>query len=417
MRGQLAWTALTELLVMIAGVLVLKAAADLLGPAGFGEYTLTRRALNLMHLPLMMGIGIAAPRYIAIVRAGMSDKESQSSFVFATLMTGVIPALLVCGLLNLVPGTAAVILFGTSSLAHVIPAATVALAGVALHSVVYAVYRGQGRMVNANALQFVNLGIIPVAAFLFAAGGTASVLLAMGTAWLIFAGIAAAHAITSERLGWLGVASVRSHSATLLKFGLPRVPGEFALVVLFAIPALIAVRAHGVVVAGQFSAAISILTIAAGMFSPIGLVLLPRVSAQAAAGDLDGVRRLVVKVLTGGILLAGAGVAVGELIIPSLVRWYFGEAFMAAVPIFRACLVGAVPYVTYVLMRNILDAIDVKAVNSRNLIISLIVLVSLCLANSDVMWMAWSIVAALSLLGALTLYDTWLRLRPARVSA
>jgi O-antigen/teichoic acid export membrane protein len=116
-------------------------------------------------------------------------------------------------------------------------------------------------------------------------------------------------------------------------------------------------------------------------------------------------------------LLAGAGVAVGELIIPSLVRWYFGEAFMAAVPIFRACLDGAVPYVTYVLMRNILDAIDVKAVNSRNLIISLIVLIALCLANSDVMWMAWSIVAALSLLGALTLYDTWLRLRPARVSA
>ncbi len=416
MRAQLAWTALTELLVMIAGVLVLKAAADLLGPAGFGEYTLTRRALNLMHLPLMMGVGIAAPRYIAIVRAGMSAQESQSAFVFASLMTGVIPALLVCALLNLVPQTAAVVLFGTSSLAHVIPAATVALAGVALHSVVYAIYRGQGRMANANALQFVNLGIIPVAAFMFAEGGAAAVLLAMGSAWLVFAGIAAIHVVTSERLGLLGFGSVRSHAATLLRFGLPRVPGEFALIGLFAIPALIAVREHGIVVAGQFSAAISILTIAGGVFAPIGLVLLPRVSAQAAAGDLAGVRRLVVRILTGGILLAGAGVLVGELVIPSLVRWYFGEAFMAAVPIFRVCLAGAVPYVIYVLMRNILDALDVKAVNSRNLIISLIVVVTLCLVNSDVMWMAWSLVAALSLLGALTLYDTWLRLRTNPVS-
>jgi O-antigen/teichoic acid export membrane protein len=128
------------------------------------------------------------------------------------------------------------------------------------------------------------------------------------------------------------------------------------------------------------------------------------------------VRRLVVKVLTGGILLAGAGVVAGVVVIPALVRWYFGDAFMAAVPIFRVCLMGAVPYVIYVLMRNILDALDVKAVNSRNLIISLIVVVALCLVNSDVTWMAWSLVAALSLLGALTLYDTWLRLRPQPVS-
>jgi len=416
MRVQLAWTALTEMIVMIAGLLVLKAAADLLGPQGFGEYTLTRRALNLMHLPLMMGVGIAAPRYIAIVRAGMSAQESQSSFVFATLTAGVIPALLVCALLNLVPETAAVVLFGTSSLAHVIPAATVALSGVALHSVVYAVYRGQGKMANANALQFVNLGIMPVAAFVFAEGGASAVLLAMGLAWLLFAGMAAIHVITSERLGWLGIPSVRAHAGTLLRFGLPRVPGEFALIGLFAIPALIAVRAHGVVVAGQFSAAISILTIAGGVFAPIGLVLLPRISAQAAAGDLAGVRRLVVRVLTGGILLAGAGAVAGVVVIPVLVRWYFGEAFMAAVPIFRVCLMGAVPYVIYVLMRNILDALDVKAVNSRNLIISLILAVALCLVNSDVIWMAWSLVAALSLLGALTLYDTWLRLRPQPVA-
>ena len=38
MRVQLAWTMVTEILVTILGILLLKLAASLLTPAGFGEY-------------------------------------------------------------------------------------------------------------------------------------------------------------------------------------------------------------------------------------------------------------------------------------------------------------------------------------------------------------------------------------------
>ncbi|HEX2721340.1 MAG TPA: hypothetical protein VHM24_00380, partial [Gemmatimonadaceae bacterium] len=136
-----------------------------------------------------------------------------------------------------------------------------------------------------------------------------------------------------------------------------------------------------------------------------------RVSALAAQRDVDAVRRLVIRLLAGGILLATAGVAVGEMIIPAFIRWYFGAAFLPATPVFRTCLLGAIPYVVYILMRNILDAIDVKAVNSRNLIVSLIVLTVFCVIDSSLMWMSASLVGSLSLLGVLTLRDTYLRLR------
>jgi hypothetical protein len=62
-------------------------------------------------------------------------------------------------------------------------------------------------------------------------------------------------------------------------------------------------------------------------------------------------------------------------------------------------------------MRSILDALDVKALNSRNLIATLSVVVILCLVNRSLMWMAGSIVASLVLLGVLTLRDTYARLR------
>jgi O-antigen/teichoic acid export membrane protein len=149
---------------------------------------------------------------------------------------------------------------------------------------------------------------------------------------------------------------------------------------------------------------------AASAFAPVGLVILPRASAQVATGDLAGLRRLVLKILVGGILLALLAVVLGELVIAFFVSWYFGPAFTPAVPYFRIALLGTIPYAVYILMRSILDALDVKALNSRNLIITLSVVVILCVLNRSLMWMAGSIVGSLLLLAALTLRDTRARL-------
>ena len=411
MRVQLAWTMLAEVVVMVSGVLLLKLAADLLGPLGFGEYTLTRRAIGLMYLPLVLGLGIAAPRYIAIARAGALPGHSGRTFAAAALLVGMTPPVVAVFLLNASPATASLMLFGTTSLEHLVRPASLALAGIALHSMVYAVYRGRSEMSFANAMQVVSLGAVPVAVFLMVERNAAAVLEATGVAWIGVSTIALLALALREQHEDRGTAGIRDHLSLLIKFGLPRVPGEFALVGLFAIPALIAVRFDGVVSAGQFSAAMSLVTIFSGAFTPIGLVVLPKASAMAAIGDIPGVRSLTTRILIAGMLIAGVGVLLGEIAIPPLVAWYFGAAFLPAVPVFRVCLLAALPYVAYVLLRNVLDALDVRAVNSRNLLIALAMLLLLCLFRPTVMWMAASLVASMSLLGILTLRETWLRLQ------
>jgi len=413
MRVQLAWTMVTELLVTISGILILKLAASLLGPAGFGEYSLSRRAVGLMYLPLVMGLGIAAPRYIAIARAGAMEGYTESAFATATLTAGLLPPLTIALLFNLAPETAAALLFGRTSFFYLVPPATIALAGIALHSMVYAVYRGRSEMRFANFLQITNLALAPPFAFAIGGKSAASVLTATGVTWLITSGVALLHVLYRERADWRGLASMREHLKVLLRFGLPRVPGEFAVVGLFAIPSLLAVRAHGIVEAGQFSAALSVLTMAAGTFAPVGLVVLPRASAMAATGDVAGIKRLVRRILIGGILVAAGGVIIGELVIPFFIKWYFGEAFTPAIPYFRAVLIATIPYAVYILMRSILDALDVRALNSRNLIATLAILTILCLVNRSIIWMAGSIVGALMLLATLTLRDVRSRLAAA----
>ena len=413
MRVQLAWTMVTELLVTISGILILKLAASLLGPAGFGEYSLSRRAVGLMYLPLVMGLGIAAPRYIAIARAGAMEGYTESAFATATLTAGLLPPLTLALLFNLAPQTGSALLFGRQSYFYLVPPATIALAGISLHAMVYAVYRGRSEMRFANVLQITNLALAPLLGFAFGEKSAASVLTATGVIWLLTSGVALLHVLYRERADWRGLHSMREHLKVLLRFGLPRVPGEFALVGLFAIPSLLAVRAHGIVEAGQFSAALSVLTMAAGTFAPVGLVVLPRASAMVATGDIAGVKRLVRRILIGGILVAAAGVAVGELVIPFFIKWYFGEAFAPAIPYFRAVLLAAIPYAVYILMRSILDALDVRALNSRNLIITVSIVTVLCLVNRSIIWMAASIVGSLVLLAVLTLRDVRSRLAAA----
>jgi O-antigen/teichoic acid export membrane protein len=410
MRIQLIWTVFTEFLVTLSGVLVLKFAASLLGPVGFGEYALGRRVVGLLYLPLIMGLGIAAPRYIAIARAAVLKEYAESSFAFATLTAGLLPVLVVALAMNLAPSMFSHLIFGSFSETHLIAPASLALIGITLHSIVYAVHRGRSEMRFANTLQMINLGIVPLLSFALGQRTAAGVLGTNGLVWVIVSGAALVHLIYIERDNWHGGVSIRQHLRVLLRFGLPRVPGEFALVGIFALPALIAVRTQGVVVAGQFSAAMSLLTIASGSFAPVGLVILPRASAQAASGDIAGVRRLVIRILVGGTFLSVAGVILGEALIPPFIRWYFGAAFVPGIPVFRTCLLGAIPYVVYVLMRNILDALDVRPINARNLMIALAVLVLLCLVKSNIMWMAWSLIISLTLLGTLTLREVYVRL-------
>jgi O-antigen/teichoic acid export membrane protein len=409
MRAQLTWTLMTELLVMAAGIFVLKLAAQLLGSVGFGEYTVSRRAVGLMYLPLVLGLGIATPRYIAIARAGALPGYNPKSFAIATLIAGLTPAAIVILLMNLNPGGASTILFGSSSMQSLIRPSAIALGGLTLHSMVYAIFRGRGDMHFANALSLIDNGIVPVAAFLLVAHNAAAVLTTTGAAWLVISAIALVVGLATESITET-TETISAHAKTLLKFGMPRIPGEFALVGLFALPALIALRTQGVVSAGHLSAGMSLTSLVAGVFGPVGLVMLPRASAQAAQGDLKGLRQIVLKMLGAGLAIAIAVVVVGEVLIPPFVKWYFGPAFLPAIPVFRTCLLGAIPYVVYVLLRNILDALDVRAVNSRNLIITLVFLLILCFLKPDIMSMSISLLASLTLLGILSLWETQVRL-------
>ena len=109
-----------------------------------------------------------------------------------------------------------------------------------------------------------------------------------------------------------------------------------------------------------------------------------------------------------GLPLVTLGTLAVIAVAPQLVTWYLGPSHISATPIVRITALSAIPYVVYVLLRSPLDALTVRAINTRNLLIGLLtfsVLVSVFpgpLAVGLALLAALSTVALLSIRASLT---------------
>ena len=400
---QTALTVGVELLVAASAFLVLRLAAREFGPQGFGEFVAARRGLALIQLPLLMGLGIALPRFAALHGSRDADTETAHRHGFAGLLLGLLPSLTAATAILLAPGPAARLLFEDRALVTLSAPVALGLLGVSANTLSTAALRGHFALGYANLLQLAVMAVLPVVVFATKPAGAAQALWLQGLIATLIAGLAwCALLYRAIRGGGLRHGWPSGEARQLLRYGISRIPGEFALAALFSLPTLILIRSRGVAAAGQLSFALSVVTLFATAFAPIGLVLLPAASRLAGQGDHAGLRRLARRLALFGLPLAAVGVIVAWPLARWFTIWYLGPAFEEAVPLVRLGLLGVVPYVVYILFRNLLDAMDVRPINSRNLLVALVLTILPTFLWRSAEALALSTVGGLVLLGLLT---------------
>jgi O-antigen/teichoic acid export membrane protein len=340
----------TEFTVLACQLLTYKLAAHFLGKTGFAEYAVARRTISILYPIVLLGLGVGLPRYVAMA-AGRGDEEAKERYLGATLWCVGIAALVCVGILNVFPGGLAYLFFGSWEYASLIFPMSLVVAGTALHAIAYSYFRGILNMRSANLLQFVNFGLMPLAVFVFYSKSVQSLLMALGILSIAVAGLALLFT------PWKAVArDNRGQVKELLRFGIQRVPGDFILMALFALPATFVAHKSGIRAAGFVAFGISMLNVIGSFFSPFGLILLPKAGALLAAGRNGELRRqvwLLTKItlmVSGGLAL---GIAIGAEI---LIRLYLGADFTEGAGILRLLLLAAVPYSLYTVLRNVIDA-------------------------------------------------------------
>ena len=361
LAGSLSITLIGQGLTLVGLVLITRLSVHAFGATGFGEYQVARRTLAVIAFPLMCGLGVSVPRFIA---RDIVDPKRVAAWLLAAMCLAVILIAGFLGFGTIFSSSISRSTFGLNSKPLVL-SLLLAAAGMFLSTMAIAALRGLSRFHGAATLQVLNSVIVPMIAIFFAYGRVERALIATGAGW---AGISC---VVMGRLyrEWVNihipVSKIRAAMGALCVFGLPRVPGEVALFGLFALPGYAAVHRGNIVGAGYLSVGLSLIQAIATAFASTGFVLLPYWSraASTSAGMLTARKRMGWLVIASAALAAAGTIAL-EAILPAVAHLLLGPLAQNGLHDIRYVLLGTIPYVVYLVLRDYFDAISVFPLNT-----------------------------------------------------
>jgi O-antigen/teichoic acid export membrane protein len=356
LAGSLSVTLLGQGVLLCGLFLMTRVSASAFGAVGFGEYQVARRTLAVVAFPLMCGLGVSMPRYIA---RDIGDRREVATWLISG---GLASAALIGLFLGLGLWWRAAIgrwTFGDSSRQGLVLALLMAVVGMFCNTLALSVMRGLSCFRLAAVLQVAFGAMAPLAGVLLASGRVERALNIAAVLWIAIACVVFIQVWREWAIPGLSGPELYRAARALLAFGAPRVPGEIALFGIFALPAYAAVHRDDIAAAGFLSVGLSFVQAIATVFASAGFVLLPYWSQAARSSEalLVARKRIGMLVAASG-LLATLGLLLLQLFMHAIARLLLGPLAEAGIRDIRFATLGAVPYVIYLVLRDYFDAVS-----------------------------------------------------------
>lgn len=401
-------TAVTSIITTLAIIIVTRLLAQGLGPKEFGAYILARWVLAFVSPFSTLAMGVALARYIAI----SNDRQSKNSYLLSGLFLGVIPSFIVLMTGLMFMNKLTIIIFHNEVYSSLVTATLLMIVGYSFYNVLYSYYRGANEMWKANLLQLGIMAIAPIIiAWKYVNFGRADLIVLLRGACFFIPLLPLTLYIIKSIFHDKQIIKVGNHLKELFWYGLPRVPAGLALSgILFVGPFLApyfgSLKEAGYLVVGQ-----SMLTIVENALFAFGIVALPKVAQLFAEGRNEFLKERAVDIIA---LVFHLGLfATLHLFLWSdqIVLIWLGNQYTEAIPLMMAILLGLIPYLVYVMLRSVIDAIEVRAVNTYNLYLSfgitLVVSLLLAMIGLGTMGLAIGATTGFLVLGLLTVFYLW----------
>lgn len=359
-------TFITQAVTLASFLFIYRLIAKNFGPEGVGEYSLIRRVLSFFLPFLLLGLGIGIPRYIAMSQ----DREQRSSYLKAGCLLVAAVTFVFFIFINLFNEYFAKTFFGTVDYANLVLPFSFFLAGLVLHTLVYSYFRGRLFVKTFNFLQIINLALVPLIILIFFEDTTiAKVITLMGITTFIIALMFSLFFI-KEFSVHIKKRQFNHSLRQLLSYGLPRVPGHFALAGLFSLGPIFAAHFASTQEVGYLSVSQGLLYAVGAAIGPLSIILLTKVSNLVVQEKQETIRENV-NFLVDAVFQCFIFVCVQLLIFAdAIIKYWLGSEFFDAIPVMRIVFISIMFYAFYVTMRNILNAVTVKPLNAINLFIS-----------------------------------------------
>lgn len=360
-------TFITQGIILIAVLFVYRLIGERFGPEGVGKYFLIKKVVGLFQPVILLGFGVGLTHYIAISK----NKEQRGAYIKSGGLTVISFALLFLLIINVLRGFFAKTLFGNINHTNLVLPFSFLLAGLILHNLTYSYYRGRLLVKVFNILQLINIGLVPIGILIFFRDITVEKLITLiGVGTIVIASVFSLFYV-KELFGATKKWQFKNSLKTLLLYGLPRVPGIFALGGLLSLGPIFASHFTSIKEVGYLSISQSLLITIGTATAPLSLILLPKISNLIANKKQETIRQglnfLIPAVIQCSIFISVQLILFSDAII----KYWLGPDFLKAVPIMQILFCSIIFYTIFETMRSILNAAKIKPIVAINASISL----------------------------------------------
>ena len=405
--GSVAITLATEMFVLLSFFILFRLISDKFGSEYLGLFALVKRIIVFAIPLVLLGLYDYLSRYLP-----MKNNDNER---LALVKTGLVILVCTCALVmvagNIDRYTSSEVLFGDQKYHQFVFPFTLLLVGLSIQTFVLAVLRGYFKIVSLNLLQLIAHGILPILLAVTHHGDFQSFLINLGVMYCVTPIIFIVFIFMNEWRDtqwkeWKAIVKCN------LIYGIPRVPNRLIEGAFFALPPLIAANYLTMEEVGYLALALSLMIGVTGVITPLSMVLLPHLSSLVAQQKSHIIDEKL-HILNGGIIQVLAFMS-SQLIVHTdlLLTVWMGEEYLPAVSVVSLVLVAAVFYGFYEGTRSVLDAVLVRAKNTKNSVITICLLLIMIYfipiyveREEMVIYFAASFSLSMLFLALLTYYD------------
>ncbi len=378
-------------------------------PELYTIYNIAYKASGPLAMGIVFCLGIAVPRYIALYMA-QGEKERSAYLVQTAFFLMLFLMLVVIGAYYILPFNWGRLIFGTNAYDGLLWGIIVYGIGLALTTFMYSFYRGIEDYRKYNASQIIVQLFILAIAFWFSSD-ISSMMIIWGIGMSTFAIIGLERIYRHEfnsslLLISLGkIQSLWEILVELLRFCLPRVPGELVLFSFGVIPLIILNDKLGTMATGGFVVALIINGAVMPLYGLTGTVLLPYVSRLLGeSGNMASASGKINKLMLVYIVSSLVIIAVVAFFADKILCILFDSSYVVYAAQVQLLIVTILPNSIYLLLRNPLDAASVVPYNTINLIVSFVILLGFLQFGTSYVAYISGFILAYSYLG----FSSWL---------
>ncbi len=377
------------------------------GTNGFASYSLVKQAVAIVFPVVTVGLVGGLPRYLALPK----DDRTPASEAYLLAAVGICgsASALAGGLALAFPDAAAAVFFGNSGRDDLAVAFVALLAANSAYHVTYGYYRGLLKVRTASAFQVGAFALPPPVIVLAFPDESIQTLVLLMALVLSVASLFAIGGPLTRALRRRYRRRTEAAGRELWNYGHRRVPGELAQLGLVVLVPILAAHVATLTDVAYLSAGQQVLSIISLAVVPLGLVLLPSLARMWAVDRRRAtgyVAQLVSFAVHVAIFLSFQAILYADI----GVRIWLGSNFEDAGSVVRVTVAPAALFAVYLMLRSVLDAVEVRSFNSRNNLIALATFVTLAalFLSLDVMEpvfaVAWAFCAGVAMQGGLTLF-------------